>query len=74
VNDDLRFMDDMDAHDLAAAVPMEIRFSYDFADVLSECGMRNDECGIEPGDSVPQEPRPSNSTFDIPHSALGEGP
>jgi putative radical SAM enzyme (TIGR03279 family) len=74
VNDDLRFMDDMDAHDLAAAVPMEIRFSYDFADVLSECGMRNDERGIEPGDSVPQEPRPSNSAFDIPHSALGEGP
>jgi hypothetical protein len=54
VNDDLRFMDDMDAHDLAAAVPMEVKFSYDFADVLTE-------------------PRPSNSAFDIPHSALGEG-
>lgn len=36
VNDDLRFMDDMDAHALAAAVPMEIRLSYDFADALAK--------------------------------------
>jgi NifB/MoaA-like Fe-S oxidoreductase len=35
VNDDLRFMDDLEAHALAAQVPMEIRLSYDFADVLS---------------------------------------
>jgi len=35
VNDDLRFMDDLDAHVLAAQVPMEIRLSYDFADVLA---------------------------------------
>lgn len=35
VNDDLRFIDDMEAHDLAGHVPMEIRFSYDFADALS---------------------------------------
>jgi putative radical SAM enzyme (TIGR03279 family) len=35
VNDDLRFMDDLDAHALAAQVPMEIRLSYDFADVLT---------------------------------------
>lgn len=35
VNDDMRFMDDMDAHTLAAALPMEIRFSYDFADALA---------------------------------------
>jgi putative radical SAM enzyme (TIGR03279 family) len=35
VNDDLRFIDDMEAHDLAGRVPMEIRFSYDFTDALS---------------------------------------
>ena len=36
VNDDLRFIDDVTAHDLAARVPMAVRFSYDFADALSE--------------------------------------
>ena len=36
VNDDLRFMDDLDAHGLAAQVPVEIRLSYDFADVLAD--------------------------------------
>lgn len=36
VNDDLVFVDDVDAHVLAQRVPMEIRFSYDFADVLAE--------------------------------------
>lgn len=36
VNDDLRFMDDLDAHALASQVPMEIRLSYDFADVLAK--------------------------------------
>lgn len=35
VNDDLLFMDDMDAHDLATRVPMTVRLSYDFADALS---------------------------------------
>ncbi len=35
VNDDLLFMDDMDAHALAARLPMEIRLSYDFADALA---------------------------------------
>jgi putative radical SAM enzyme (TIGR03279 family) len=35
VNDDLRFIDDLEAHELAARLPMEVRFSYDFADVLS---------------------------------------
>jgi putative radical SAM enzyme (TIGR03279 family) len=34
VNDDLMFMDDLDAHDLAAQVPMPVRLSYDFADAL----------------------------------------
>ncbi|HET7379612.1 MAG TPA: DUF512 domain-containing protein, partial [Gaiellales bacterium] len=35
VNDDLLFTDDLDAHELARRVPMEIRFSYDFADALA---------------------------------------
>ena len=34
VNDDLLFMDDLDARDLAAQVPMPVRLSYDFADAL----------------------------------------
>ena len=34
VNDDLLFMDDLEAHDLAAQLPMPIKLSYDFADVL----------------------------------------
>jgi NifB/MoaA-like Fe-S oxidoreductase len=36
VNDNLLFMDDMDAHTLAARLPMEIRLSYDFADALAD--------------------------------------
>ena len=35
VNDDLLFMDDMEAHELAAQVPMPIKLSYDFADALA---------------------------------------
>ena len=34
VNDNLVFMDDLEAHDLAAQLPMPIRLSYDFADAL----------------------------------------
>ena len=34
VNDDLLFMDDVEAHDLAAQLPMPIKLSYDFADAL----------------------------------------
>ena len=34
VNDNLLFMDDVDAHELAAQLPMPIRLSYDFADAL----------------------------------------
>ena len=34
VNDDLVFMDDLDAHVLAAQLPMPIKLSYDFADAL----------------------------------------
>jgi putative radical SAM enzyme (TIGR03279 family) len=36
VNDDLVFMDDLDARDLAAQLPMPVRFSYDFADALAD--------------------------------------
>lgn len=36
VNDDLVFMDDVAAHELAQRIPMPIRLSYDFADVLAE--------------------------------------
>jgi putative radical SAM enzyme (TIGR03279 family) len=34
VNDDLLFMDDLEAHELAAQVPMPVRLSHDFADAL----------------------------------------
>jgi putative radical SAM enzyme (TIGR03279 family) len=34
VNDDLLFMDDVEAHALAAQLPMPIKLSYDFADAL----------------------------------------
>jgi len=34
VNDDLLFMDDMEAPELAAQLPMPIKLSYDFADAL----------------------------------------
>lgn len=34
VNDDLLFMDDLEAHHLAAQLPMPVRLSYDFADAL----------------------------------------
>ena len=34
VNDDLLFMDDMEAHALASQLPMPIKLSYDFADAL----------------------------------------
>src|SRR5258705_8571578 len=40
VNDDLLFMDDMEAHELASQLPMPIKLSYDFADALV-----GDKCG-----------------------------
>ena len=63
VNDDLVFMDDVDAHALAAQLPMPVRFSYDFADALGERGTANAERGTEP----------PGSAFRVPTSAFGEG-
>ena len=38
VNDDLRFLDDLEAVALQARLPMPLRFSYNFADALGEAG------------------------------------
>ena len=65
VNDDLVFIDDIGADDLAARLPMPVRLSYDFADALSECGMRSAECGIE--GETPHSP------FRTPHHGVGKG-
>ena len=64
VNDDLRFLDDLEAHDLATRLPMPIRFSYDFADALTERGSGNSERGTGGSDF--------HSAFRVPRSALGE--
>jgi len=40
VNDDLLFMDDLEAHDLASNLPMPIRLSYDFVDSLTDPTVR----------------------------------
>jgi putative radical SAM enzyme (TIGR03279 family) len=39
VNDDLLFMDEIEAHDLAGQLPMPVRLSYDFADALTDVGL-----------------------------------
>jgi putative radical SAM enzyme (TIGR03279 family) len=62
VNDDLLFMDDLSANDIAAGLPMPIRLSEDFVDVLAECGVWNAEFGVH-----------DHSALRTPHSALGEG-
>jgi NifB/MoaA-like Fe-S oxidoreductase len=46
VNDDLLFTDDLDARVLAERVPVEIRFSYDFADALAEDGSQRADSAI----------------------------
>jgi putative radical SAM enzyme (TIGR03279 family) len=73
VNDDLLFTDDVDAHELARRVPMEIRFSYDFADALAERGTGNVERGTEWVNPERQDAGPVRSTFRAPRSAFGEG-
>ena len=39
VNDDLRFLDDIDARELADRLPVPVTFSYDFADALAGEGV-----------------------------------
>ncbi len=39
VNDDLRFLDDVDARELADRLPVPVTFSYDFADALAGEGV-----------------------------------
>jgi putative radical SAM enzyme (TIGR03279 family) len=63
VNDDLVFVDDVSADELAARVPMPVHLSYDFADVLSELGSRNAEVGTAE----------HGSAFSVPRSAFGAG-
>jgi hypothetical protein len=46
VNDDGLLIDGMAVDAVTAGAPMEVRVSYDFADVLGECGMRNAERGM----------------------------
>src|SRR6185312_3554838 len=61
VNDDLVFVDDVRADELAARLPCPVHLSYDFSDVLSELGSRNAEVGTgEDG-----------SAFRVPRSAFG---
>jgi NifB/MoaA-like Fe-S oxidoreductase len=47
VNDDLVFVDNVRADELAERVPCPMHLSYDFADALSELGSRNAEVGTE---------------------------
>jgi len=64
-NDDLTFIDDVRAEDLAARLPMPVRLSYDFADALGERGTRNAE---RETDALA-----SRSAFPLPRSAFGVG-
>ena len=65
VNDDLVFVDDVRAEDLAARLPVPAYLSYDFADALGELGTRNTERGTD----TPA----SRSAFPLPRSAFGVG-
>ncbi len=73
VNDDLIFMDDVRADDLAVRVPMPVRLSSDFADALIQRGTRKSERGT--ADRASRRERPSTS---VPRSAFrvprSEGP
>jgi len=59
VNDDLVFIDDVRADDLAGRVGVPVRLSYDFVDVLSDCGLTL--------------PASLQSAIRNPQSAIGEG-
>ncbi len=66
VNDDLVFMDDVAAPALAAELPMPVRLSYDFADALTDFGLRNADCGMDIASS-------GQSAIRNPQSAMGQG-
>jgi putative radical SAM enzyme (TIGR03279 family) len=53
VNDDLKFLDDLDAHDLAARLPMVVRLSYDFADALADGTLESWNVGMRTPSNVP---------------------
>jgi putative radical SAM enzyme (TIGR03279 family) len=53
VNDDLLFMDDMEAHDLAGQLPMPVRLSYDFADALEDGMMERRNDGMSDHSNIP---------------------
>jgi len=53
VNDDLLFMDDVEAHDLAAQLPMPVRLSYDFADALEDGMMERRNDGMDNRSNIP---------------------
>lgn len=57
VNDDLRFMDDVRADELAARLPVPMSLSYDFTDVLSELGSGSAEGGTDEHDAAFRVPR-----------------
>jgi NifB/MoaA-like Fe-S oxidoreductase len=57
VNDDVRFIDDLDAHDLAAAVPMAVRLSYDLADAIADCGLRIADSAVRSSQSATRNPQ-----------------
>jgi putative radical SAM enzyme (TIGR03279 family) len=53
VNDDLLFMDDMEAHDLAAQLPMPVRLSYDFVDTLEDGRLESWKVGMNKRSNFP---------------------
>src|SRR5437016_6276795 len=65
VNDDLVFVDDVSADELAERLPCPVHLSYDFADVLTDSGLRISDCGLDvKGDT--------QSAIANPQSAIGE--
>jgi len=65
VNDDLVFVDDVSADELAERLPCPVHLSYDFADVLTDSGLRISDCGLDvKGDT--------QSAIANPQSTIGE--
>jgi putative radical SAM enzyme (TIGR03279 family) len=61
VNDDLLFMDDVEAHDLAAQLRMPVRLSYDFADALQDGMMERRTDGMDNRSDIPSFQRSTGS-------------